>query len=731
MASLWCICVILVPFLNAILVDAQTFITQPENTTVMEGQTVTEINCKVRALTLNSQLLSFQRGSVIISDGGILRKDVLTGLGLNAEDYGLTVTVEQPNSFLYTLYIARLDRRESSEFRCIVCRSVDLKCDENNIIVESDVATLTVTYQPGLSYPQCSIQSDSGTTQVFLDELITLSCLSEIAVPPVDLAWTKDGKAVAADVSDSGGNRRANVAMTVQVSDDGTIFLCRLTYTGLQNLYKNCSLTAFNVVSNPDIIIDGTSPVVVGDDAVFTCTVSSRTSSIVSSSWIVPDRFKGRYSISEGLVLTITDVQSEDHLETLTCSATDQDGQTAMATQRVLIEGMPVTTPTITTVEPPETTEAPGVSGLLIALLIVGAVVIILLLALSVWCYRKRCYSQDAKKKQAGVSSHVQIPMNNSHQFSAMPDKTPNHKVDGKDYPDDSDVNNPDVIPRERRGDVPDGVDPRKWWRDTMAPTDSTPYEGNRNQENYPTPTIKRMKMPFEDRSSPYENSRMHDVEYSGDHGYDRVADRGYRQDNADFSDSGYREPRHDDYGQDGYEHPQPSRDPQYESTEFQDQGSEDRMVDGYDYDNDAYERSFNGVDQGRPSEPYNDQYSDQYNDRYDDQNDDQYNRQYDDQYDDRYDDRYESYGRPDGQEGYDMPPPEEKGEPYPNYEQDERIPDGHSSSNDHYSAPYDDQYRPGYDDQPTDPYGYERDESRKYDYDEDLRNDQETPSYV
>ncbi|XP_071808442.1 uncharacterized protein [Asterias amurensis] len=730
MARLWCILVILVPFLGStMVVDAQTFTVQPVDTTVKEGDASTQLICEVEGLT-NDQVLSFQRGAtnpVIISDAGNVRSDVLSGLGLVASDYVVLLGLGTTREF--KLFIRSPVRQDSSEFKCVVCSKVGSVCDETSaFVIESQAASLTVAYPPGTSYPLCSIQSDSSSTRVNLNEDIALSCSSEIGNPAVDLEWMKDGLAVSSVINDAGDIREIKSQFTVQADDEGALFNCQMTYSGPDGFVKDCSLAALNVLSDPIIVIESPEPVMVGETAVFTCTISSRTAAIASSQWIVPEKFNDRHSTAGDSVkiLTITDVEVDDHLATLTCTATDDDDQTAMASEELLIVGMtvPPVIPTGNPVTTPQTTEAPGVSGGFIVGLIAAAVVIVFLLALVAWCYQKRCHGGAAKNKQAGVTSSVQIPMNNTNQFSALPEKTPNYSAEGKDYPDDRSVNNPDVIPREKRGDVPEGVDPRKWWRDTMAPTDSDRYE---DQPGYPTPTIKRMKMPFEDRSSsPYEIAQIPNGGYNVDHGYDPVEDRNQRYyDDRDVSDSGYREPRYDDYDHGGYEEPQ-GKEPHYESADFQNRAEDD----AYDYDNDAYERSYNGLDQGKPDDQYNDNYDDQYTDQYNDQYNDQYGEP---RYDDRYGDRYESYGQPDGQEGYDMPPEERDhhAEPYPHYEPDERIPDGHSSNADLRSAPYDDQYQRGYNDQPMDPYGYDLDDSRKYDYDEDLSNNQETPSYV
>ena len=197
----------------------------------------------------------------------------MVDLGLDPTKYKVTLNIHEGlQARAYSLSVISPSRNDTGRFQCVVCRQdVDGVCDANHIFASSDEARLTVRYPPSDSYPVCTHWPPATTpndsfVRVVEGREVLFSCTSEIASPPVDLDWTRDGDEVDKElvkVSDEGDLRVSRLRMTPTKEDNGTVLTCTLTSEAYNETEGSCSLSPLYVTPKPpDDKLDGTNVVI-------------------------------------------------------------------------------------------------------------------------------------------------------------------------------------------------------------------------------------------------------------------------------------------------------------------------------------------------------------------------------------------------------------------------------------------------------------------------------------
>ncbi|XP_072049321.1 uncharacterized protein [Amphiura filiformis] len=244
---------------------------EPEDQT-RDEEVAVFMTCGVQYLDRTTHVVSWVLGSTIISDDARVRKndlDALLGDGVS-QRYLLTLGIipedppNTPRQYNIELFITSAHGVDNGgEFRCAVCPKDNDGICNGNLEYESRVATLEVRYGPDTTlYPECINPSNSPTdTVVVLGVQSTLTCESEIANPPVNLQWRKNGQIVESTTLpvDTVGIRRLDLNITPVYSDEGSIFTCTITSDYFNDLTNTeCRLPPIKVtVQSPVEVITG------------------------------------------------------------------------------------------------------------------------------------------------------------------------------------------------------------------------------------------------------------------------------------------------------------------------------------------------------------------------------------------------------------------------------------------------------------------------------------------
>ncbi len=229
-------------------VFAQSIVRQPVDVTVKEGDSLATISCEFVNLNQIDQIVSFRRGGDVISDELVLRSDELQRLGLEAENYGIKRNINVGTfARSYGLSIKSPTRNDTSDYQCVVCSRITSMCS-GDIVLSSVIASLTVQYLPGDTYPICTVPSavESNTSYVDVQEgtAVEIVCSSDTGSPRVELAWTQHGAAVKGHVQVSTGTKRlteSRLTLMPTMQDNGTILTCTLTSAAFEDDGRNCS----------------------------------------------------------------------------------------------------------------------------------------------------------------------------------------------------------------------------------------------------------------------------------------------------------------------------------------------------------------------------------------------------------------------------------------------------------------------------------------------------------
>ena len=631
-------------FLLSVTAQSPEIVNEPVDQTKDEKDAVF-MTCEVQYLDRNTHVVSWLLGDTIISDDGNLRKSALDDIvGDGASDrYQLTISIipPEPRVYVFELFITSAEGADNGgEFRCAVCPkdSVPDGICNGNLEVESRAAELEIMYRPDTSvYPKCINPSNSPSeTVVVLGVETTLTCESEIANPPVNLEWRKNGEVVSGTMPpDTTEMRRLDYDMIPTISDEGSLFTCTVSSDYFNDLTDvECSLPRIKVVSIPSVTLDAPGEIPTGRAAEYTCSATSETGATIEDfSWDVEDLSTDRYTVSHQgstSTLRITKTQLSDHGKTVTCSVTDSDNQVGEGSAMILIKGQPPPTgATPPTVTDPRETDGPENIGLIVGVAVTGVILLILIIAFIFWCCKKRRSTKSKSKKPVGTTV---IAMEQTKPYSISADVSHSEKSKPPIEPFESAwADEPEKVslPSEKRTGSPDGVDPRHWWNEKMAPEsdhytpDGQSYppshqDGDFNNPGYDIPEYR----PYDDRDM--DDQRPYNQDYDGYPEPARYDDRlqGYGDDRP-YSDQDFSNP--------GYEGSYPSGLDAGRGEHYEPYGYPDRMPDGQE---------------GSPPESSVDYYPDNYGNHDNYANPDNFNQNYG-----PYDDNYghpDDHARPD-----------------------------------------------------------------------------------
>ncbi|XP_072036412.1 uncharacterized protein [Amphiura filiformis] len=255
----------------------------------------------------------------------------------------------------YTLTISQVGETHGGVYKCLVADGQPTSYTE----VASAQVNVIIPYFPPEGNPMCS--PTAGTIVVEGSPLL-LSCTSLPGYPDEVNIFLQEGttNTVLSSSSQIVNNlKRIDYQYTqaVTLADDGLTFTCTITGTGqYAGMTEDCTIGPLEVVSGIPLITPSILNKSVGEDAMFTCTLS--TSGTIQWDWYTePATQETRYTtspISGGQTFTLVNVQQlTDNGKVVVCKATlggvDVEGR---ATLNVIPLAPQPTTKAATTKQP-------------------------------------------------------------------------------------------------------------------------------------------------------------------------------------------------------------------------------------------------------------------------------------------------------------------------------------------------------------------------------------------
>ncbi|XP_033107890.1 nephrin-like [Anneissia japonica] len=224
-----------------------SFIIQPNDQDVKEGEQALFV-CTVNSLS-RLQKVAWKQNNKIITIGDESKVP---------EQFSIRVDV---NIHQYTLVISKTKRtHDNSEIQCCIREGEnDRKC--------SDTARLNINQVPGKEFPECSPKTEIYRSP----DPVTLTCITELTDPKVNLEWWVARKMVSSRPAREEHNQLVlRYTFDAKPEDDGKFVRCRM-YSTVLAIERNCTIGPLNVQFAPNVTIQAPTEISVGREAVFIC----------------------------------------------------------------------------------------------------------------------------------------------------------------------------------------------------------------------------------------------------------------------------------------------------------------------------------------------------------------------------------------------------------------------------------------------------------------------------
>ncbi|XP_071801135.1 uncharacterized protein [Asterias amurensis] len=231
----------------------------------------------------------------------------------------------------YFLEVQNIQMSDAGGYSCVYFQG-------DTYLGESRIATITVYVAPDEGYPLCSMEP-SG---VYLEpgQSVTLTCVSSGGTPIPRLDWMSWHEILPGRVEQD-PLPKATYELQLTETDNGAVFTC-VEDTPATPQLRTCSLKPFHRPTNVSIT---TSPVSIGEDAVFTC-FGQGIPKITNYTWTVAGLAAEDYISSSGekvfirkdnKVLRIINVKADDNSTIVKCHANNEINEEGSASAVILI----------------------------------------------------------------------------------------------------------------------------------------------------------------------------------------------------------------------------------------------------------------------------------------------------------------------------------------------------------------------------------------------------------
>ncbi len=231
----------------------------------------------------------------------------------------------------YFLKIQTVQMSDAGGYSCVYFQG-------DTYLGESRIATITVFVAPDEGYPFCSMEP----TGVYLEpgQSVVLTCVSSGGTPVPRLDWMSWHEILPGRVEQD-PQPKATYELQLTETDNGAVFTC-VEDTPATPQLRTCSLKPFHRPTNVSIT---TSPVSIGEDAVFTC-FGQGIPTVTNYTWTVAGLAAEDYISSSGekvvvrkdnQVLRIINVKEDDNATIVKCHANNEINEEGTASTVVLI----------------------------------------------------------------------------------------------------------------------------------------------------------------------------------------------------------------------------------------------------------------------------------------------------------------------------------------------------------------------------------------------------------
>ncbi|XP_038047699.1 uncharacterized protein LOC119721815 [Patiria miniata] len=292
----------------------------------------------------------------------------------------------------YFLQIRDVGMEDAGEYGCVYFQG-------DRYLGESRIATITVYEPPDEGYPRCSMEPSGVNLEP--GQKVVLTCISAGGDPRPRLDWMSWHEILPGRVQDD--PPKATYELQLMETDNGAVFTCVENTPATPQLARTCSLKPFHRPTNVSIV---TSPVHIGEDAVFSCTaagipiISNYTWTIAGQS---PEKFtsaSGEKVVVEGSnqILRIVNVLAEDNATIVKCYANNEVNEEGVASTEILIAQLLPSFPSGKNMSPRDNNDESGVN----AGIVVGSVLILLILIVVIIILVRKLLCLNRKRAPSG-----------------------------------------------------------------------------------------------------------------------------------------------------------------------------------------------------------------------------------------------------------------------------------------------------------------------------------------
>ncbi len=221
----------------------------------VEERGVLAIHCRVWNLAGDEEVTVRRT----LPDGRTQRLSLNNGLVTGVSDrMFLAVRQLDDSSNVYFLSIMDVTKQDEGNYSCYIVSNFNQ--------VAQDTVFVGVYYFPSEVYPLCSDHLQDVTVKQ--GDILTLNCTSEIANPPVTIAWSRTGVDTTLQSQEyiNGDMKISSLTIKVKLQDHGSVFLCAVSSAMFPEETRTCHVGPLYVIPNgrfrtvPNHVIGGTQP---------------------------------------------------------------------------------------------------------------------------------------------------------------------------------------------------------------------------------------------------------------------------------------------------------------------------------------------------------------------------------------------------------------------------------------------------------------------------------------